>query len=179
MAGASIIEGVREDVAHILDAMHAVRRVQAVLAHHVRQAEAWQPLSHVGVKCLVHREARLAIAFADAARLRLGPRPWGVWVNVAAAQALSRLIECAWPVLVSLTPLMHGEEDKQRSRLEGEEHPRSALDGTVVKVEGHRAEFKDDHVQGGWKMGEEARQRVLRRSRIKRRVVDLVARVRV
>ena len=49
----------------------------------------------------------------------------------------------------------------------------------TVEVKGHRAKFEDDDVESRGQVGEEARQRILRRRRVERRVVDLVPPVRI
>ena len=76
-------------------------------------------------------------------------------------------------------PLVHREEDEERTRPKREEHACGTLYGGVVKVEGHRTELEDDDVERGGQVGEEARERILRGRRIQRRVVDLVTQVRI
>ena len=173
------IEGVTEYLCHVLRAMDAVRRVEAVVPYHVREPEARALCAHVGLEGAVDREARLPVQLAHPLRLRLRARPRRVRVDVTAAKPLARLIEGAWLVLEALAPLGHGEEDEERAWAEREEHARRALDRRVVQVECHRTEFQDHHVQGRRQVREEAWQRILGGRRVERRVVDLVVRVRV
>ena len=140
-------ERVLQHLRNVLDAVHAVCRMKAIFSNHIAQREARQLLTHLGLERAVHREARLAVALTHAMRLRLGTRPRRVRVHEAAAQPLARLVQRAWLILVPLAPLVHGEEDEERPRPQGEEHACSTLDGAQLQVERHRTELEDHHVQ--------------------------------
>ena len=49
-------------------------------------------------------------------------------------------------VLEALAPLVHGDKEKQRWRLEREQHTSGRLDGGEAEMECHRAELEDDEV---------------------------------
>ena len=78
---------------------------------------------------------------------------------------------------LDMANIMRRGRKQYRSWAEGEEHARGALNGGKLEVKGHAAKLEDHDVQRGWKMREEARQRILCRCRIKCGVIYLMGTV--